>query len=296
MTKQYSIPEDLHKISVKDLKSEDAEFQKEVMKVWFFENYQDPVHECPYNSREGGYLYIHGGPYEANEELFSEFGDTIDESLIEELANELDENGIAWSGVPKREDFDFYFYDTLGSTSEPFNEFENAVNQLREMLDIKATAAHQQILLKMVYVNVITSLEAFLSDFFITKLESDEFYLRRFVESNPEFKEKKFSLSEIFKNYEVLGENVKEYLVELLWHNLPKLKPMFKSTFEIEFPSSIGLLVKATHKRHDLVHRAGKTKDGELLDITVIEASTLIDEALAFAKHINDQHGIQPEF
>ncbi|HAV1550614.1 TPA: hypothetical protein ACX3EK_004656 [Vibrio parahaemolyticus] len=90
MTKQYSIPEDLQKISVKDLKSEDAEFQKEVMKVWFFENYQDPVHECPYNSREGGYLYIHGGPYEANEELFSEFGDTIDESLIEELANELD--------------------------------------------------------------------------------------------------------------------------------------------------------------------------------------------------------------
>ena len=102
-------------------------------------------------------------------------------------------------------------------------------------------------------------------------------------------------LGDVYKR-QVLGENVKEYLVELLWHNLPKLKPMFKSTFEIEFPSSIGLLVKATHKRHDLVHRAGKTKDGELLDITVIEASTLIDEALAFAKHINDQHGIQPEF
>ncbi|HCH01840.1 MAG TPA: hypothetical protein DEV85_08130 [Vibrio sp.] len=296
MTKSYSTPQDLHKITAKDLKSEDIEFQKEVMKVWFFENYQDPVHDCPYNGREGGYLYIHGGPYDASDELFSEFGGAIEESVIQDLSDELDEDGIEWAGVPKREDFDFYFYDTLGSTSEPFNEFESVVNQLREMLAIETTDAHQRILLKMVYVNVITSLEAFMSDFFITKLESDEFYLRRFVESTPEFKEKKLSLSDIFKQYELLGENVKEYLVELLWHNLPKLKPMFKSTFEIEFPSSIRLLVKATHKRHDLVHRAGKNKDGELIDITVNDVSILIDEALDFAKHINDQEGIQPEF
>ncbi|ENM5936018.1 hypothetical protein CTB58_003901 [Vibrio mimicus] len=296
MTKCYSIPEDLHEITVEDLKSKNTVFQKEVMRRWFFENYQDPVHECPYDSQEGGYIYIYGGPYDASDELFSEFGGTVDSNIIQEVADELDEEDIEWSGVPKREDFDDYFYDTLGTTSEPFNEFESAVTQLREMLDIKTTAANQQILLKMVYVNVITSLEAFLSDFFITKLGSDQFYLRRFVESNPEFKESKLSLSDIFKKYEALGDNVKEYLVELLWHNLPKLKPMFKSTFEIEFPSSIGLLVKATHKRHDLVHRAGKTKDGELIDIAVDEASTLIDEALAFAKHINDQQGIQPEF
>ncbi|WP_104401799.1 HEPN domain-containing protein [Vibrio penaeicida] len=296
MSKIYSIPEELHKISVEDLKLKSTVFQKEIIRQWFFENYQDPVHDCPYNSREGGYIYIHGGPYEAGDELFSEFGDELDEKIIQEVADELDEDGIEWSGIPRQEDFDDYFYDTLGTASEPFKEFENAVNQLRDMLDIETSSAHQQTLLKMVYVNVITSLEAFLSDLFITKLESDDFYLRRFVESNPEFKKDKLPLSDIFKQYESLNGTVKEYLVELLWHNLPKLRPMFKATFEIEFPSSIELLIKATHKRHDLVHRAGKTKDGELINITVSEVSTLINEVLDFAKHINDQLGVQPEF
>lgn len=47
------------------------------------------------NSREGGYLYIWGGPYNAHDELFSEFGSLIPEQRIIEAAEEMqDENGI----------------------------------------------------------------------------------------------------------------------------------------------------------------------------------------------------------
>lgn len=72
------------------------------MKEWFLENYEDPANSCPYESKEGGYVYIYGGPYEAEDVLYSEFGGIYNDREIEIAAKELeDENGvIEWSGIP----------------------------------------------------------------------------------------------------------------------------------------------------------------------------------------------------
>lgn len=56
------------------LKSYDKEKQIEYMKEWFFSHYEDPANECPYCSKEGGYFFIYGGPYEPRAELEEEFG------------------------------------------------------------------------------------------------------------------------------------------------------------------------------------------------------------------------------
>jgi hypothetical protein len=50
----------------------------------------------------------------------------------------------------------------------------------------------------------------------------------------------------------------------LLYHNLPKVSNMYKSTFDIAFPnfSEISSYISI---RHDLVHRNGKTKGGEII-------------------------------
>jgi hypothetical protein len=65
------------------------------MRHWFHQNFEDPVHETPYNSQEGGYLYIWGGPYNAHDELHSEFGSLIPDERIEEVADDIEgEDGI----------------------------------------------------------------------------------------------------------------------------------------------------------------------------------------------------------
>jgi hypothetical protein len=65
------------------------------MRHWFHRNFEDPAQETPYNTQEGGYLYIWGGPYEAGEELYSEFGALVPEERIQELAEEIEgEDGI----------------------------------------------------------------------------------------------------------------------------------------------------------------------------------------------------------
>src|ERR1019366_5514473 len=57
--------------------------QKEYMRYWFYRNFEDPANETPYNSEEGGYLFIWGGPYDAREELYAEFEKLVPDARID---------------------------------------------------------------------------------------------------------------------------------------------------------------------------------------------------------------------
>ncbi len=50
-----------------------SEDRIELMLDWFYENYEDPVHRMPHEAREGGYIYINGGPYDARDVLVDAF-------------------------------------------------------------------------------------------------------------------------------------------------------------------------------------------------------------------------------
>jgi hypothetical protein len=50
---------------------------------WFFKTYERPEESTPYCSAEGGFMFIHGGPYEPREELQEKFDDASDELLKE---------------------------------------------------------------------------------------------------------------------------------------------------------------------------------------------------------------------
>lgn len=60
---------------------------------WFHFYYEDPQNETPYNGREGGYLYINGGPFDAEEELRDNFESVISEDAILEAVSTIQEDG-----------------------------------------------------------------------------------------------------------------------------------------------------------------------------------------------------------
>lgn len=70
----------------------------EAMRRWFFEHFEDPAQMTPHDSKEGGYQYVYGGPYDAHEELNAKFEGVYPDEWIEELANEL--NGISPEWAP----------------------------------------------------------------------------------------------------------------------------------------------------------------------------------------------------
>ena len=76
------------------------------MRRWFFENFENPAENTPYESAEGGYQYIWGGPYDAYEQLGDKFGGIASERLIQELVGEVQNETLEWAPVQKPEDWE----------------------------------------------------------------------------------------------------------------------------------------------------------------------------------------------
>jgi len=60
----------------------------------------------PYESAEGGYQWIWGGPYDAHEQIGDQFSDVSDEAAIEQAAAEITSDGLFdWAPKARQEDY-----------------------------------------------------------------------------------------------------------------------------------------------------------------------------------------------
>jgi hypothetical protein len=285
---EYFDLEGIHPVSEDTLRNADPDNQIEVMKEWFFHNFEDPAQHTPYESPEG-YIYIYGGPYDARTELESEFSDIVPDEVIDKLVDELQEECFEWSGKPDSEDYDRYYYQVIQSNTNAHLTLADAQVETRRLLDVTPEGEELELLLRLLYVNAITVLETFLSDFFVGAISADQSLMKKFVATNPDFKERKFSLNELFDCLDRIEKEVRTYLVDLIWHNLAKVKKMYKAVMDIDFPVSAKPLYKAIAKRHDLVHRNGRDKEGNSVSVSRADVENLLQLVRELADHIDSQ-------
>jgi hypothetical protein len=62
---------------------------------WFRQHYEDPANGVPFDSAEGGYQYVNGGPYDAREVLQDAF-EFVPVSVIDEAVNQIEAYGADW--------------------------------------------------------------------------------------------------------------------------------------------------------------------------------------------------------
>ena len=289
---QFWEPERDISFSLEELKNVDSEVQKDVMRHWFISNYENPAERTPYESKEGGYIYIWGGPYDAGEELGGLFEGYVPEDVIYELVSELEAECVEWSGKISSESYDEYFYTVIYDNYEFTETLKNNLNSIKKLLKIDLPLELEQHMNKMLFVNVITTLETFLSDAFIGTVLKDKQLLRDFVHINPDFADRKFTLNEIFERMDNIENEVKKYLLELIWHNLAKVQQIYNSVLHIDFPNDMNLIYKAIAIRHDIVHRNGKTKSGKNVSVTRDELIELMDEVNSFAETIDNYFNV----
>lgn len=290
--KNFYDPETDQEYSLEEIKDSDLDSQKRIMRSWFFENYENPAEHTPFESKEGGYIYIWGGPYDTREELEGAFSDYVQEEAIEELVSELESETLEWSGKISAESYDDYFYSVIYDNYEFTETLKNNLNSIKRLLTVELPPDLEQQMNKMLYVNVITVLETFLADAFIGTVLKDKKLFKDFVRLNPDFSERKFPLNEIFERIDNIEKDVKTYLLELIWHNLAKVQNMYKSVLHIEFPQEMKVIYRGIAKRHDIVHRNGKTKSGDELTISREELICLMDEVNSFAESIDNYFNI----
>ena len=286
---------DAVEIRMTDLAEMDATDQLKFMREWFLANYEDPVHSLPYESREGGYIWIFGGPYDPHEELHGKFGEFVPETVIETLGYELLDECHEWAAQIDLSDDDPYEFDNIAEPPEYFGEYRLAMNANCALLAIDVPDFNRTTFYGMVFVNLITIMETYLSHTFIGLVPRSERFMRKFVETTPEFKEQRLSLAEIYDSLDQISETTKKYLGKVVWHRLERVQNMYRDTLDVSFPERLEDIFRAIKVRHALVHRNGNI-DGECVVITKERIQELAREIDRFIcsiaeqiKHLDDQ-------
>lgn len=176
-------------------------------------------------------------------------------------------------------------YEAITENKDYLQKFKDEIANLQALNSLKIPdEVLKAILHRQLFISVIGTMETFLADAFINLTNDNEEFLKNFIETHPEFKKRKFELREVFEEYAKIKETAKKVMLDTIYHNLPTVSQMFADTFNIEFPS-IKDVYEYVLKRHDLVHRNGKTKEGEAVITDETAINELISKATIF---IND--------
>jgi hypothetical protein len=181
-----------------------------------------------------------------------EFDD--DGKIVRQLSRHIDTSSF-FAG---NDDYESYLVESSGHQTA----FQTSVMDILSLLAQPPEAPpHQRCLHRVLYVNVVTVLECYLSDFFISRIKEDNKLLRKLIETTPFFKDQKTTVSEVFQTMDAIEKRANKYLFGLLWHRLDDVSKLYKKVLGVTFPSDMNALHSAIVIRHELVHRNGKKQD-----------------------------------
>lgn len=261
--------------------------QKEAMEAWWHDRFEDPAASTPYNGAEGGYMFIHGGPFDPADRLPAEFSGDVPDDVIDELVQELHgEVGDRWAPIQYHPDED-YGYDV-----EPHERAEPAIRLGASMVGVDRLVelaenqpADSGILYRHAFIALIAALETYLWETAKYWVTNNDQVLRNVVTKSPKFKDQEMRLGQIFERYESLNETVNEALKQMLWHRLGDVKALMKHGLEINLPSVRELETKIAI-RHHLVHRNGRDLSGQIVFLARAHIERLKRQLLEFCAQI----------
>ncbi|MFY0750964.1 hypothetical protein [Pseudomonas sp. NFX5] len=167
---------------------------------------------------------------------------------------------------------------------ETYSIFTGKLRQLRLLVSRKADPFDAAMLQKMAYVHAVTLFEAMVGDVLKATVLAYPHLMNRMVSKLGEDKSRKFQLREIAD----LGLNgiVLGILNEQLYHNPVTVKHFVSIIAGQPLPDTyMAAMQKVIDKRHDLVHRDGKTIDDER---HVIDENTVITSIGLIENFAND--------
>lgn len=182
------------------------------------------------------------------------------------------------------EDYDELIWEI--DSTEQLEIYKNHIDSIEKLLEQSFEKKVEFNLLVMLYAHIVASVESFLSSTFIHQVTNSEKFTKRLIETDPEFGKRKFTLKEIYEEQEKVKITVASYLKSIIFHDLKKIKPMYKDVLDFDL-NDISWLFKAVKKRHDCVHRAGYDKDGNKISISKKDINILIEQCDELTKKID---------
>ncbi|ENP8324489.1 hypothetical protein M2G54_22145 [Vibrio vulnificus] len=187
-------------------------------------------------------------------------------------------------------EFSLYQSYSISENKEFHNTFLQATFEIESLSEAKLIDRRLQTQMnRLLYSNVITALETYLSDALFNIVMSNPDLIQKVIETSPEFKNQKFDLSDIYKKYSSLESLASEYLVNIIYHNISKVSQIYKSVLGVNFPKKLSPIYKAITIRHDIIHRNGKDKNGQSIILDKGDVHQLLQDVRAFVAEVNLQ-------
>ncbi len=281
MVHEYESPDGERPLSAEELRDADSDTQAAVIENWFRSRFEDPAEQTPYDTAEGGYQWIWGGPYEPREELTSEFDGIVPEPVILRVAKLLEDENFEWAPKTSAADYADQLADDIASASSAHPNFTRAVETVGALLGLDAPNRERSCLNRLLYANLIFALETYLADSFIGIVKTRRWAMQRFVRSTPLFQGKTFPMSDAFTAAAAAEEAAVSYLLSFMWHDLVRVKQMFHASFDVDV-GDLRKLLAAVEIRHHIVHRNGKSRDGTEVEISAQDVKDLAEVATSF--------------
>ena len=277
----------LYEPSDEYLESASETMQRAAMKRWFLARYCDPARETPYESTAGGYIWIHGGPFDPGDEMTPRFCHVVDYDVIDQLAIDLRRaGGHQWAPIWHEGNYDERYAVELASPDEPLVKLRDRLAQALSVLALQGDGAAMRLLPNLALGSAISAFEAFLWETVAYWVENDEGVLRNIVTKLPDMKDTPIKLGDIFAHHDGLRERIKGYLQNLVWHRWDKVAQLFAYGFGFR-PPSFKPFDEALVRRHHIVHRGGFDKAGVAVVISSAEVAELANSIESFANEVH---------
>lgn len=185
------------------------------------------------------------------------------EGIDDETEVEVKETSYPW------DDSEYYDsqYDAIFSNTEFYSNFLRELDYIKGLSKLVVPSNLLQAHYRNLYSSIIGNMETYLSDAFINTVLSKEELIESFFSGFKDFKNESVNMSELYQKAKDVHKTARNRMLDVLYHNIPKVKGMYKDILDVEFPI-FGHIMKAVEIRHHTVHRNGKDKEGNAIEIT----------------------------
>ncbi len=183
---------------------------------------------------------------------------------------------------------DLYRKDAM--TPDPLREYHEAVKNILNIMKVPLNDWESyDVLCRLMYSNIITIMETYLSDCFTQIILRDKNLKLKLIASISELNEKKFYLKDAQIWLDSIDDNIIETLQNISFHNLGKVIGMYKNVLGVSFPDNLGTIFDSINTRHDIIHRNGKDKTGKIIQITRKDVESLVGIIDLLVDHIEQE-------
>lgn len=271
--------------------------QEIALREWFLARFCDPAAGTPYNGREGGYLFIHGGPYDPAEEIPERFTGLVPDDVIEAIVDEMQEqHGDQWAPAnnERPDDYDEWLdFQHLVERSEPLKNLKMRIAQHKQLLALQQHPEAKNLCHLLVFSAAVGALEAFLWETVYYWIDNDRKALHDVITQIPVLRDQNIKLGDIVKESKTPKDHVKAYLRGIVWHQLDKVAPLFEKGLGIQLPS-LKFFKSALDKRHHIVHRSGHDLEKNPVEVEPQELEALLNNIQGCATAIDQALAARP--